>query len=201
MNCGPNGYFLGFAYPICSRYYEYYSLFTNDAQIFINCTRQKLIDFLLPYYNSYPNDENCSSIMTLAFSSHYPVYQECGFCEIVWKNLGAFCTIFTVIGKEEEANYLYNMAKQCLFGHTNGANFPTVPLSSALLCDTCQNIFNNLQKLAPRQQSDASVTCDQSCVVFPDCWFTTSNDPLVSIVQTFTNNDSISACQQIGLCS
>ncbi|KAE9549824.1 hypothetical protein FO519_006958 [Halicephalobus sp. NKZ332] len=89
VQCGENGYLIGYGKYYCNRFSETQGLFDSAGQQWIGCVRQCLINFLKPSYDSYPNNpfnHDCNALKNAAFNSHVDCYLQCGFCNICQKN-------------------------------------------------------------------------------------------------------------------
>ena len=99
MHCGIAGYLIGYGRKYCKRFDVTREYFDPPGQKWIDCARQCLIDFLKPYYNTYPNNpfrQDCQKLEDAAFTSHVDCYTKCGFCKICKNNKMALFKTYNI---------------------------------------------------------------------------------------------------------
>ncbi|KAH7714149.1 hypothetical protein AAVH_18487 [Aphelenchoides avenae] len=91
LNCGPDGYMLGYGHKYCNRFYDKYMDFDRLGQATVSCTAKCLLDKLRPAVtvarrHKQDGDSErvikgrCDILKEHAYDSHVDCYMDCGFC-------------------------------------------------------------------------------------------------------------------------
>jgi len=94
VNCGFNGYALGYGNKYCRKYNSRIGLFSVDGQNWIyktmNCLQKALV-------TSLEECHNCQQLRTIAFDSHPKCYTDSGVCNLPVRD---YVEIFKTVGQE-----------------------------------------------------------------------------------------------------
>ncbi|KAF8373298.1 hypothetical protein PRIPAC_79727 [Pristionchus pacificus] len=112
--CGPTGYALNFGLPICKSFVDNRSLFNTKGKAFLDCARPCLANYVSANITGAITD--CTAIKDAAFASHVPCYQQCGFCQVAFSNLGAFSKTFKAsdLFSEDANGQVLQIASSCI---------------------------------------------------------------------------------------
>ncbi|KAH7714161.1 hypothetical protein AAVH_18499 [Aphelenchoides avenae] len=83
LNCGPDGYMLGYGHKYCNRFYDKYTDFDRLGQATVSCTAKCLLDKLRPAVaaeQQRSREDSCGRLKVHAYDSHVGCYVDCGFC-------------------------------------------------------------------------------------------------------------------------
>ena len=103
VNCGPDGYPLGYGLRYCSKFLKHLASFPDEGKKWITNTLICLKTALKQTYDE--NNESCDSIKSIAFNSHPVCYVQSGFCELFNKG-DTFLTIKAMLEVYEIKDFL-----------------------------------------------------------------------------------------------
>uniref|UniRef100_A0AC34PYF5 Uncharacterized protein n=1 Tax=Panagrolaimus sp. JU765 TaxID=591449 RepID=A0AC34PYF5_9BILA len=119
--CGENGYLVRYGYPYCSRFTspEYYDLFDEPGQKWVDCTAKCLLVKTRQIVEKEVGKAgvNCEKIEVEAFEVHTECYRECNFCQICRTNKFALISVFDPVDLfyPKTLNQVYEIGTMCGF--------------------------------------------------------------------------------------